>query len=95
MNLKRIITRRYGVYCPNCGHELSIYSTFSSNKFAVKCNECKNGYIFERNNNQLLPSTQTDEIEKLWESDEYHEYYKGIPTSEAFMPNWLKKHSKD
>lgn len=90
MKIKKHLTNRYAVFCTNCKHELSIYSTFSLNKFALKCNACNQGFIFERKENRLTPSNTTDEIEELWKYDEYHQYYKGVPTSQAFMPKWIR-----
>ncbi|MEK3791285.1 hypothetical protein MKX42_06065 [Paenibacillus sp. FSL R7-0204] len=95
MKLKDLIRKHYGVFCPNCGYELSIYTTFSIKKFALKCNKCDKGYMYEREFNRLTPSSVPDDIEKAFDWDEYNKYYKGIPTSVSFMPKILRKHFKN
>lgn len=91
MRLAQYLSRRYAICCPACNSELYIYSTYSSNEFAVKCNSCNSGYILKRDRKSLTPSTTTEKIEDQWKHDEFYKHYKGVPTSQVFMPSWMRK----
>lgn len=92
MPLSKRLLKRFAVYCPNCKNELNVYSTFSLMQFALKCNVCNQGYVYERDTKSLEPSDITDKIEEQWKHDAYHQYYQGVPTSQQFMPRILKKY---
>lgn len=90
--MKKLITQKYAIYCPDCGEELSIYSIFSIHEFALKCNSCGSGFHYDKNKKLLNPSSAADEIHKeISKYDKYHQYYDGIPTSDEFMPRWLRR----
>ncbi|BBH19481.1 hypothetical protein Back11_08260 [Paenibacillus baekrokdamisoli] len=92
MSLLKWLNRKYIIKCPKCKNELNVFYYGAEDSLLLKCVECNdNIYYLKQANSSSITVTEVPHIlDKQLEADAYHKFYKGIPSSEALEPKWIK-----
>lgn len=92
--MRKYISKKYGVFCPECMHELNWYAGLSNKSNVLKCLNCNKYYLKEGNIHEVKETDIGIGIDNILQHNSEHKNYQGTPSSTFYAPKWLYKFLK-